>query len=75
MFVNYVLAFLEETLQSFPSTDVLKAIVEDRGEEEIIKQLINCFGGKGSIEEDQEKRCTDVFNTEGELLVKMIDFG
>lgn len=32
MFVNYVLAFLEETFQSFPSTDVLKAIVEDRGE-------------------------------------------
>ena len=47
MFVNYVLAFLEETFQSFPSTDVLKAIVEDRGEEEIIMQLINCFGGKG----------------------------
>ena len=72
MFINYVLAFLEETFRSFLSTDVSKAIVEYRREDEIIMQLIDWFGVKGSMEEDQEKRCTDVFNKVGELLGKMM---
>ena len=72
MFINYVLGFLEETFRSFLSTDVSKAIVEYRREDEIIMQLIHWFGGKGSMEKDQEKRCTDVFNKVGELLAKMM---
>ena len=41
MFINYVLTFLEETFRSFLSTDVSKAIVEYRREDEIIMQLIH----------------------------------
>lgn len=72
MFINYVLAFLEETFKSFLSTDVSNAIVAYRHEDETIMQLIDWLGENGAMGEDQEKRCIDVFNKVGELLAKMM---
>ena len=72
MFIDYYLTFLEETFKAFLSTDVSKAIIAFRHEDENLSQLIDWFGENGAMIGDQEQRCIDVFNDAGELLAKMM---
>ncbi|KAL9986233.1 hypothetical protein ACROYT_G000344 [Oculina patagonica] len=72
LFIDYYLTFLEETFKTFFSTEVSKAIIAFRQEDENILQLIDWFAENGAMDEDQEKRCIDVFNDVGELLAKMM---
>ena len=72
LFIHYYLTFLEETFKTFLSSDVSKAIIAFRQEDENILQLIDWFGENGTMVEDQEERCIDVFNEVAELLSKMM---
>ncbi|KAL9986236.1 hypothetical protein ACROYT_G000347 [Oculina patagonica] len=72
LFIDYYLTFLEETFKTFFSTEVSKAIIAFRQEDENISQLIDWFAENGAMDEGQERRCIDVFNDVGELLAKMM---
>ncbi len=72
LFIDYYLTFLEETFNAFLSTEVSKAIIAFRQEDENVSQLIDWFAENGAMDEDQKRRCIDVFNKVGELLAKMM---
>ncbi len=72
LFIDYYLSFLEETFQTFLSTEVSKAIIAFRQEDENVSQLIDWFAENSAMDEDQKRRCIDVFNKVGELLAKMM---
>ena len=71
MFIEYFLAFLEDNFKKFLSKGVLEAITAFRQEEENIMQLIDWFGN-GEMEDDQKRKCIDVFNNVAELFAKMM---
>ena len=71
MFIEYFLAFLEDNFKKFLSKGVLVAITAFRQEEENIMQLIDWFGN-GEMEDDQKRKCIDVFNNVAELFAKMM---
>ena len=72
MFIEYFLAFLEDNFKKFLSKNVLEAIAAFRQEEENIMQLLDWFQGNGAMEDDQKRKCIDVFNNVAELLAKMM---
>ncbi|KAJ7384486.1 hypothetical protein OS493_021115 [Desmophyllum pertusum] len=72
LFIEHYLAFLQDTFKVFLSIDVSRAINEFQHEDENILQLIDWFGENGGMDEDQQRRCIDVFNKVGELLAKML---
>ena len=71
MFIEYFLTFLEDNFKKFLSKDVLEAINEFRQEEENIMQLLDWFQN-GAMEDDQKRKCIDVFNNVAEQLAKMM---
>ena len=71
MFIEYFLGFLEDNFKKFLSINVLEAITAFRQEEENTMQLLDWFGN-GAMEDDQRRKCIDVFNNVAELLAKMI---
>ena len=71
MFIEYFLAFLEDNFKKFLSKGVLEAITEFRQEEENIMQLLDWFQN-GAMEDDQKRKCIDVFNNVAEQLAKMM---
>ena len=71
MFIEYFLAFLEDNFKKFLSKDVLEAINEFRQKEEDIMQLLDWFQN-GAMEDDQKRKCIDVFNNVAEQLAKMM---
>ena len=71
MFIEYFLAFLEDNFKKFLSKTFMEAINAFRQEEENIMQLLDWFGN-GAMEDDQKRKCIDVFNNVVELLAKMM---
>ncbi|KAJ7384484.1 hypothetical protein OS493_021113 [Desmophyllum pertusum] len=63
---------LKDTFKIFLSIGVSRAINEFQQEDENILQLIDWFGENGDMDEDQQRKCIDVFNEVGELLAKML---
>ena len=72
LFIEHYLALLKVTFKAFLSTDVSNAIITFRQEDENVLQLIEWFAENGAMDEDQVRRCIDVFNEVGELLAKMM---
>ena len=70
-FINHFLAFLKDTFNTFLSTNAPRAITEFLQEEENVMQLREWID-KAEMNDQQVKRCIDVFNTVGELLAKMM---
>ncbi|XP_078360170.1 uncharacterized protein LOC144644529 [Oculina patagonica] len=70
LFIDHFLALLNDTFKMFFSKNVSDAIEAFRREEENVMQLIE-WCGNGEMDEEQIKRCIDVFNSVGELLAKM----
>ena len=70
-FIEQYLALLEASYDDFLSTGVSHAIIVFQQEYENILQLIDWLAENGTVDEDQEQRCIDVFNEVGELLSKM----
>ena len=71
LFIDYFLAFLNETFRTFLSKKASDAIADFRQEEENVMQLIE-WCENGEMDDGQIARCIDVFNSVGELLAKMI---
>ena len=71
LFIEHFCVFLEDTFEKFLSKDVLEAITAFRQQEENIMQLLDWFEN-GAMDEDEMRRCIDVFNSVGGLLAKMM---
>ncbi|PFX11669.1 uncharacterized protein LOC111319393 [Stylophora pistillata] len=71
MFIRHFLTFLEDTFKKFLSQDVSKAIAAFQMDEENVLQLVE-WCSKGEMDEEQTRRCIDVFNSVAELLAKMM---
>ncbi len=72
LFIEHYLALLKAIFKDFLSSEASQAINVFRQEDENILQLIDSFAENGAMDEDQERRCIDVFNEVGELLAKMM---
>ena len=72
LFIEHYLALLKTIFKDFLSTHVSQAIVVFRQEDENILQLIDWLAENGTMDDDQVRRCIDVFNEVGELLAKMM---
>ena len=70
-FIDYFLAFLNDTFRRFLSKKASDAIADFRQEEKNVMQLIE-WCENGEMDEQQATRVIDVFNSVGELLAKMI---
>ena len=71
MFIRHFLTFLEDTFEMFLDQYVSEAIAAFQKDESNVMQLVEwCRNGK--MDEEQTRRCIDVFNSVTELLAKMM---
>ena len=70
-FIDYFLSILEDVFKKFLSKDAFEACATFRQEVENIMQLLDWFKS-GAMDEEQTRKCIDVFNTAAELLAKMM---
>ncbi|XP_044173113.1 uncharacterized protein LOC114954141 [Acropora millepora] len=72
LLIDYLISFLKETFNLFLGKNSVKsAIGEFSAEKENVMQLVEWID-KGEMDEERVKKCIDVFNAAGEMLVKMI---
>ena len=71
MFIRHFLTFLEDIFKMFLSQNVSEAIAAFQKDEANVMQLVE-WCGNGQMDEEQTRRCIDVFNSVTELLAKMM---
>ena len=71
MFIRYFLTFLEAIFKDFLSQNVSEAIAAFQKDEANVMQLVE-WCKNGQMDEEQTRRCIDVFNSVTELLAKMM---
>ena len=71
MFIRYFLTFLEAIFKDFLSQNVSEAIAAFQKDEANVMQLVE-WCRNGQMDEEQTRRCIDVFNSVTELLAKMM---
>ena len=71
MFIRYFLTFLEDIFKKFLSKNVSEAIAAFQKDRANVMQLVE-WCTNGQMDEDQTRRCIDVFNSVTELLAKMM---
>ena len=71
MFIRYFLTFLEDIFKKFLSKNVSEAIAAFQKDEANVMQLVE-WCKNGQMDEEQTRRCIDVFNSVTELLAKMM---
>ena len=70
-FIRHFLTFLENIFKMFLSQNVSEAIAAFQKDEANVMQLVE-WCGNGEMDEEQTRRCIDVFNSVTELLAKMM---
>ena len=70
-FIRHFLTFLENIFKMFQSKNVSEAIAAFQKDEANVMQLVE-WCGNGQMDEEQTRRCIDVFNSVTELLAKMM---
>ena len=70
-FIRHFLTFLENIFKMFLSQNVSEAIAAFQKDEANVMQLVE-WCGNGQMDEEQTRRCIDVFNSVTELLAKMM---
>ena len=70
-FIHHFLTFLENIFKMFLSQNVSEAIAAFQKDEANVMQLVE-WCGNGQMDEEQTRRCIDVFNSVTELLAKMM---
>ena len=71
MFIRHFLTFLEDIFKMFLSQNVSEAIAAFQKDEANVMQLVE-WCGNGQMDEEQTRKCIDVFNSVTELLAKMM---
>ena len=71
MFIRHFLTFLEDIFKMFLGKNVSKAIAAFQKDEANVMQLVE-WCKNGQMDEEQTRRCIDVFNSVTELLAKMM---
>ena len=71
MFIRHFLTFLEDIFKKFLSQNVSEAIAAFQKDEANVMQLVE-WCKNGQMDEEQTRRCIDVFNSVTELLAKMM---
>ena len=71
MFIRHFLTFLEDIFKMFLSQNVSEAIAAFQKDEANVMQLVE-WCKNGQMDEEQTRRCIDVFNSVTELLAKMM---
>ena len=71
MFIRHFLTFLEDIFKTFLSQNVSEAIAAFQKDEANVMQLVE-WCKNGQMDEEQTRRCIDVFNSVTELLAKMM---
>ena len=71
MFIRHFLTFLEDIFKMFLSQNVSEAIAAFQKDEANVMQLVE-WCKNGEMDEEQTRRCIDVFNSVTELLAKMM---
>lgn len=71
MFIRHFLTFLEDTFKTFLSQNVSEALAAFQMDEGNVLELVE-WCNNGQMDEQQRKRCIDVFNNVAELLAKMM---
>ena len=70
-FIRHFLTFLENIFKMFLSQNVSEAIAAFQKDEANVMQLVE-WCGNGQMDEEQTRKCIDVFNSVTELLAKMM---
>ena len=70
-FIHHFLTFLEDIFKMFLSQNVSEAIAAFQKDEANVMQLVE-WCKNGQMDEEQTRRCIDVFNSVTELLAKMM---
>ena len=70
-FIRHFLTFLENIFKMFQSKNVSEAIAAFQKDEANVMQLVE-WCKNGQMDEEQTRRCIDVFNSVTELLAKMM---
>ena len=71
MFIRHFLTFLEDIFKMFLGKNVSEAIAAFQKDEANVMQLVE-WCKNGQMDEEQTRRCIDVFNSVTELLAKMM---
>ena len=71
MFIRHFLTFLEDIFEMFLDQGVSEAIAAFQKDEANVMQLVE-WCGNGQMDEEQTRKCIDVFNSVTELLAKMM---
>ena len=72
LLIDYLISFLKETFKLFLGKDSVKSAIEKfSAEKENVMQLVEWID-KRETDEEQVKKCVDVFNVAGEMLAKMM---
>ena len=71
MFIRHFLTFLEDIFKMFLSQNVSEAIAAFQKDEANVMQLVE-WCKNGQMDEEQARRCIDVFNSVTELLANMM---
>ena len=72
LLIDYLTSFLKETFKAFLGKNSVESAIEEfSAEKENVMQLVEWID-KGEMDEEQVRKCIDVFNVAGEMLAKMM---